>query len=82
MIVEGMAAIEDPRERARDRILDDREIRLMFAACGRLDLRQHVQGHALHGSAPDEVATMRFDDIDDGLWTIPKESVRRATRND
>lgn len=74
VIVEGMAQIEDPRERARDRILEDREIRLMFAACDRVGTFGNMCKVLLYtAQRRTKVATMRFDDIEDGLWTIPKE---------
>jgi integrase len=74
VIVEGMAQIEDPRERARDRILDDREIRLMFTACDSLGTFGNMCKVMLYtAQRRTKVATMRFDDIDDGLWTILKE---------
>ena len=74
VIVEGMAHIEDPRERARDRKLDDREIRLMFAACDGLGTFGNLCKALLFtAQRRTKVATMRFDDIVDGVWTIPKE---------
>ncbi|MBR1120862.1 integrase arm-type DNA-binding domain-containing protein [Bradyrhizobium lablabi] len=74
VIVEGMAQIEDPRERARDRILDDREIRLMFAACDRLGTFGAMCKVLLYtAQRRTKVATMQFDDILDGVWTIPME---------
>lgn len=74
-IVKGMAHIKDPRKRARDRILDDREIRLMFAACDRLGTAGNLCKALLYTAQRiGKVATMKFDDVEDGLWTIATES--------
>ena len=73
-IVKGMAHIKDPRKRARARILDDREIRVMFAACDRVGTPGNLCKTLLYTAQRiSKVATMKFDDVEDGLWTIATE---------
>jgi integrase len=81
VIVEGMAQIEDPRERARDRILTDQEIRFMFKACDQVGTFGALCKMLLFtAQRRTKVAEMRFDDIDDaGVWTIPKEKREKGT---
>lgn len=76
-IVRGMRRA-NPKERARDRILDDDEIRAVwkqaeangtFGALVRLLL--------LTGQRRDTVASMRSDDIDGDTWTIPNGNKRK-----
>lgn len=73
-IVKGMAHIKDPRKRARSRILDDREIRVMFAACDRVGTAGNLCKTLLYTAQRiSKVATMKFDDVGDGVWTIATE---------
>ena len=74
-IVPGMARTR-PGERARDRVLSDDEIRLLWPLLN--DTRPLVFGAVLRvllltGQRRSEVAGMRWDelDTDDRLWTIP-----------
>lgn len=74
VIVKGMSKIENPKERARDRILTDQEIRLMFTACAGLGTFGNMVKVLLYtAQRRSKVATMRFDDVDAGVWTIPTE---------
>ncbi|MGY4176770.1 hypothetical protein ACVIHH_002061 [Bradyrhizobium sp. USDA 4518] len=71
VVVPGMAKIEDPSTRSRERTLSDNEIRLMFAACDRLGTFGALCKVLLYtGQRRTTVATMRFDDIEDGIWTV------------
>jgi integrase len=81
VIVEGMAQIEDPRERARDRILTDQEIRFMFTAADQVGTFGALCKMLLFtAQRRTKVAEMQFTDIDDeGVWTIPKEKREKGT---
>lgn len=81
VIVQGMAQIEDPRERARDRILSDQEIRFMFTACDQVGTFGAFCKMLLFTTQRrTKVAEMRFPDIDDaGVWSIPKEKREKGT---
>jgi len=76
-IVRGMRRA-NPKDRARDRILDDDEIRAVwkqaeangtFGALLRLLL--------LTGQRRDTVASMRWEDVDGDTWTIPNGNRRK-----
>jgi integrase len=61
--------------RARKRILTDDEIRTLWAACGDVGtFGAFVRVALLTGQRRAKVATMRWDDIADGIWTIPVEA--------
>jgi integrase len=69
----------DPRkakERARDRFLDDDEIRALFKACDDIDpiYGSLIKCLLFTGQRLRTVAKMRHDDLEDGVWTIPKEA--------
>ena len=73
-IREGMARIENPSERARDRILSDDEIRTMWKACDGLGTFGNlVKMLLLTAQRRTKVATMKWDDLDGDLWTIETE---------
>ena len=70
-VIRGMRR-SNPKERARDRILSDDEIRAVwkqaesngtFGALVRLLL--------LTGQRREKVATMKWEDLKDGVWTVP-----------
>jgi integrase len=71
-VVRGMARTK-PAERKRSRVLSDDEIR---------DLWPHLTGTfgamvktlLLTGQRREKVATMRWEDIADGVWTLPTEA--------
>ena len=70
-IIKGMRR-SNPKERARTRILDDDELRIIWKAAegsfGTL-----VRLLLLTGQRRDKVASMRWEDIKDGVWIIPSE---------
>jgi integrase len=67
-------------ERARDRVLDDNELALIWQAAGKLGFPfgPLVQLLALTGQRRDEVAKMRWAEVDleKRLWTLPRERVK------
>ena len=75
-IVKGMKRDQRPLgERARDRILSDQEIRLVWKACetmGTYGALVRILLLTLQREA--KVATMRRDDVKDGVWTIRTEA--------
>jgi integrase len=75
-VVRGMGRTKG-RERARDRMLTDDEIRAMWKASGSADLGTFgafVRVCLLTAQRRAKVAEMRWQDIsDDGVWTIPAE---------
>jgi integrase len=77
-IIEGMAHIENPKLRARRRVLDDKELRLFWRACGDLGTFGALAKMCLlTAQRRGKVANMRFDQIDDlGVWTVPKDDER------
>jgi integrase len=74
-ICEGMSRIENPSERARDRILSDDELRALFKACDRLGVFGNLTKMLiLTAQRRAKVATMKWVDVsDDGVWTIVTE---------
>jgi integrase len=73
VIVPGMATIENPKERARDRILTDQEIRALFAVADRLGTFGALAKVCLYtAQRRGKVADMKFSDIEDGVWIIEK----------
>lgn len=64
--------------RARDRILSDDEIRAIWAACGEIGTYDAmVQIGLLTGARREKVSTMRWQDLADGVWTIPVEACEK-----
>jgi integrase len=80
-IVRGMAKTK-PHERARTRILDDQEIRDLWAALDTMDGRYpaFVRTVFLTATRRDEAARMRWAEIDGDVWTIP--AARYKTKTD
>ena len=73
-IVRGMKRT-NPRETARARILSDEEIRTIWGACEKVGTYGAlVQTALLTAQRRAKVATMRWQDISDGIWTIPAEA--------
>jgi integrase len=69
--VKGMAR-SSTAERARDRILTDEEIRTLWPVLeSNGNLGRACQVMLLTGSRRSEVTGMRWDEIVDGVWTIP-----------
>jgi len=61
-------------DRARQRILSDDEIRANWAACGEIGTYgAMVKAGLLTATRREKVSTMRWQDIKDGVWTIPIE---------
>lgn len=61
-------------DRARQRILSDDEIRAVWAACGEIGTYgAMVKVGLLTGARREKVSTMRWQEIKDGVWTIPIE---------
>jgi integrase len=80
-IVRGMAKTK-PHERARTRILDDQEIRDLWAALDLMDGRYpaFVRTVFLTATRREEASRMQRDEIDDEVWTIP--GARYKTKTD
>jgi integrase len=75
------AGVKPPSaERARDRVLSDDELRLVWAAAEKLGgtFGPLVKLLALTGQRRDEVARMRWEeaDIENRLWTLPAERTK------
>ena len=76
-IVKGMGRIK-VAERARARVLDDQEIRDLWAALDVVQgvppcLPNYVKALLLSGRRRAELAKMRWEEISEGLWIIPAE---------
>ena len=75
------AGVKPPTpERSRDRVLSDNELRLVWRAADKIawPFGLLVKLLALTGQRRDEVAKMRWDELDleAGLWTLPRERVK------
>ena len=85
-IVRGMTRIK-PKERARQRVLSDDEIRAVWKAAEAPDAEKAVEGQRTAASLfgpyvqfllttaarRTEVSHMRRAEVEDGVWTIPQE---------
>jgi integrase len=71
-IVRGMARTK-PSELARDRVLNDDEIRNIWAAAGKMNNAHAplIRFILLTATRKHEAAHMRRDEIDGDIWTIP-----------
>jgi len=71
-IVKGMARTK-PKERARDRILTDDELRKVWKAAGKMQnaFGPFVRLILLTATRRDEAADMRRSEIDGDVWVIP-----------
>ena len=69
-LVKGMRR-SNPRERAVERILDDDEIRAVWEAANGGSFGALLKLLLLTGQRRDKVAAMRWQDIRNGVWTIP-----------
>lgn len=73
-IVRGMR-VSSAKERARKRILTDDEIRKLWAACDEVGtFGAFVKIALLTAQRKSKVGAMRWEDVRDGLWTIPAEA--------
>ncbi len=81
-IVRGMSRVK-PKERARDRMLGDDEIRSLWTALDGFTGPYPVLVRMLLLTAQrrDEVARMREDEIDGTIWTIPSERYKSGHDN-
>jgi integrase len=75
------AGVKPPTaERSRDRVLSDHELRLVWQAAEKIGwpFGPLVKLLALTGQRRDEVAQMRWDELDleAALWTLPRERVK------
>jgi len=73
-IVKGMA-LTKPKERARDRILTDDELRKIWKATGKMQnaFAPYVRFVLLTATRRDEAAKMSRSEIKGDVWTIPAE---------
>jgi integrase len=71
---------------SRDRVLSDEELALCWHAAGKLPypFGPFIRMLALTGQRRDEVAGMRWEELDRSrrMWTIPGARVKNATTND
>src|SRR5262245_13981048 len=79
--VSPCAGVKPPTsERSRDRVLSDDELRLVWHAADKIGwpFGPLVKLLALTGQRRDEVAQMRWDELDlkAALWTLPRERVK------
>jgi integrase len=84
-IVKGMARTK-PSELARDRTLDDQEIRDLWAALDELGgapvcYRAYIKTLLLTGQRRREVARMSWGEIDGDVWTIPAARSKTGVEN-
>ena len=78
-VVDGRMRRTDPKERRRKRIFNDDEIRLLWAAADRVvpygDLARLA---LLTGQRMRTIARMRWEDVPDGVWSIPVEDRQKG----
>ena len=69
------------KERARDRVLDDSEIKQLWAACDAVGgpAGAAIKLLCLTGARLAEVTGMRRSEIDGDVWSLPPERVKNAT---
>jgi integrase len=67
----GMKRRISPKERERERILTDAEIRKLWEATDIGTFGALVRMLLLTGQRLEKVSTMRWSDIEDGVWKIP-----------
>jgi integrase len=72
------------KERARDRILDDSEIKQLWAACDAIGdpAGAAIKLLLLTGARLAEVTGMRRSEISDDVWVLPPERTKNATRHE
>jgi integrase len=61
-----------PEPRSRERVLSDGELAAIWRACGDDDYGRIVRLLTLTAQRRDEVGAMRWDEIGDGVWTLPR----------
>jgi hypothetical protein len=73
-IVKGMGRYQ-ATDRKRIRVLKDDEIRMLWTACADMGTYGAVlKTLLLTAQRKDKVATMKWRDVEDGVWTIPSAS--------
>ena len=73
-VVRGMRAIST-KERARDRILTDDELRAIWkTAEANGQFGAFIRLLLLTGQRREKVAAMKWSEIEDGVWTIPADA--------
>jgi len=71
-IIRGMGARQNTVEHRRSRILDDAEIRKLWAATADgSPFSALVRFLLLTSARRNEAAAMKFDEVVDGIWTLP-----------
>jgi integrase len=61
-----------PEPRSRERVLSDGELAAIWRACGDDDYGRIVRLLTLTAQRRDEVGAARWDEIVDGVWTLPR----------
>jgi integrase len=85
-IVKGMAHTK-PKERARRRVLDDQELRDLWAALDALGedapacYPAFMKTLLLTGQRRGEVARMRWEEVEGDRWVIPAQRAKNAVEN-
>jgi integrase len=69
----------EAKTKARDRILNDEEIRQLWHADANQQFLDLLKVCLLTAQRRDKIATMRWDDIKDGVWTIPSDERDKGT---
>ncbi len=71
------------KENARDRILSDEEIRVLWSACDAIGERTgtFIKVLLLTGQRRGEVSGMRRSEIDGDVWTLPPERTKNGERH-
>ena len=81
-VVRGMRR-SNPKERARDRILSDDEIRAVWnAAKANGTFGAFVRVALLTGQRKEKVASMKWEDIDGSVWHVPSEKREKGNAGD
>jgi integrase len=77
-IIRGMRRTSN-KDRARERILTDDEIRALWACKTTTPLLPIAKLLLLTGQRRTKVASMQWDDIAGGVWTVPSEKREKGT---
>jgi len=63
-------------EKSRDRILSDNEIKLLWESLGDTSVSMLLKFLLITGQRTGETRQMQFNEINEGLWTIPSEKTK------
>ena len=81
-IIKGMKR-HSTKDNARTRILSDDEIRMVWNAAGEANgYGDMVKLLLLTAQRRDKVASMRWEDIKDGVWSVPNGNKQKGTGGD